>query len=111
FFLVCPVRVYICCAAHGSGSMTVRFWSSELVPAISRRRASTFVPVSATSLWGLIPDGARLGETVSSLWNKVLQTFLSFVGVCSGAGVGSASSCVGVSVASLSDRLAVVVSH
>ena len=40
FFLVCPVRVYICCAAHGFGSMAVRFWSSELVPAISRRRAS-----------------------------------------------------------------------
>ena len=33
-------------------------------------------------------DGA-LGEMASSLWNWILQTSLSFAGVCSGAGVGS----------------------
>ena len=57
------------------------------------------------------PDGARLGETASSLWNKVLQASLSFVGACSGAGVGSASSCARVSVASMAGRLPVVASH
>ena len=57
------------------------------------------------------PNGARLGETASSLWNKVLRASLSFVGVCSGAGVGSARSCAGVSVVSLAGRLAVVASH
>ena len=45
------------------------------------------------------PDGACLGETASSSWNKVLQTSLSFVSVCSGAGVGSVRSYTGVVVA------------
>ncbi|KAG2612049.1 hypothetical protein PVAP13_4KG236505 [Panicum virgatum] len=36
-------------------------------------------------------------EPASPLWNKVLQTSLSFAGVCSGAGVWSASlPCTGV---------------
>ena len=36
-------------------------------------------------------------ELASLLWNKVLQTSLSFAGVCSGASVGSGSSpCTGV---------------
>ena len=43
------------------------------------------------------PDGAWIRELASLLWNKVLQTSLSFAGVCSGAGVGSGSSpCTGV---------------
>ena len=46
----------------------------------------------------VFPDGVWLGETASSLWNKVLQTSLSFAGICSGAGVGSVSSCTGASV-------------
>ena len=43
------------------------------------------------------PGGAWMRELASLLWNKVLQTSLSFAGVCSGAGVGSGSSpCTGV---------------
>ena len=41
----------------------------------------------------------RFGEMASSLWNWILQTSLSFAGVCSGAGVGSVSFCTEVSVA------------
>ena len=33
----------------------------------------------------------RFGEMALSLWNWILQTSLSFAGVCSGAGVGSVS--------------------
>ena len=43
--------------------------------------------------------------------NKVLQTSLSFVGVCSGAGVGSVSSYIGVSTAYLVVFLSVDASH
>jgi len=43
------------------------------------------------------PGGAWMRELASLLWNKVLQTSLSFAGVCSGADVGSGSSpCTGV---------------
>jgi hypothetical protein len=42
------------------------------------------------------PGSAWMRESASLLWNKVLQTSLSFAGACSGAGVGSVSSCIGV---------------
>ena len=54
---------------------------------------------SAATAQGLFSDGACLGEIASSLWNKVLQTSLSFVSVCSGAGVGSVRSYTVVVVA------------
>ena len=41
--------------------------------------------------WLGVPVDESLGETASASWNKVLQIPLSFVGVYSGAGVGSVS--------------------
>ena len=45
--------------------------------------------------WLGVPADDSSGETASALWNKVLRISLSFVGVYSGAGVGSVS-CTGV---------------
>jgi hypothetical protein len=47
-------------------------------------------------MWSLFPGDAWLGATASSLRNKLLQTPLSFAGVCSGVGVGYVSSWTGV---------------
>ena len=57
------------------------------------------------------PGGALMREPASPLWNKVLQTSLSFADVCSGAGVRSVSFCSGVLVAFLAFRLPVIASH
>ena len=77
----------------------VELWSSPLLGSLSGWPAS-----SSSTILDFFPAPRRriqfsrrhlLGETASSSWNKVLQTSLFFVGVYSGAGVGSVS-CTGV---------------
>ena len=55
-----------------------------------------FFSWASGSLRCVVPGGARMRETASRSWNKVLRASLFFTVVSSGGGIGSVSLCIGV---------------
>jgi len=67
-------------------------WDSIPLTFSSARGGGDGVSSGGGRWWWLgVPVDESLGETTSASWNKVLQIPLSFVGMYSGAGVGSVS--------------------
>jgi len=78
--LVCGV--YLCCVASGG----VEDGGSRFVCFIY-----FFSVFAGGNVWCGFPGGARMRETTSRSWNKVLQASLFFAVVSSGGGVASVS--------------------
>ena len=91
--------LFLCFFSGGDVELGVFFGKAEdlFLPKISGVGAGA-VCFGGSSVRYVFLDDAWLGETASSLRNIVLQTSLSFTGVCSSAGVGSVRICTGASV-------------